>query len=212
MPEKDTQVVTPIRKLVSVVGVIVTLVLAVGVPVGYGSVRYFDELELLEFKTGMNASQLGRYIYQNPKSWRDNFLRLRSVIAPASRVDHPLRQKIYDIDGNEVLEIVAKVAWPTNTARVPLFLSARKVGTLEVTSSMRHLMLELVFITLFFVAQGGLAFYTLRVLPLRVLDATIGNLQAAVRRAQVADRAKAEFLANMSHEIQIGRASCRERV
>ena len=192
----------PIRKLVSVVGVVISLILAVGVPLGYGTVRLLDERELLTFKTEMNASQLGRYIYQNPKTWQEKRLRLRSVIAPASRIDRPLHQKVYDLDGSPVLETFARVEWPTITARAPLLLSAVDVGTLEVTSSLRGLMMEMIFISLIFVAQGGLAFCVLRVLPLRVLDATIGNLKAAVRRAEVADQAKAEFLANMSHEIR----------
>ncbi|MHA1523497.1 MAG: ATP-binding protein [Alphaproteobacteria bacterium] len=202
MAPKNKFVVTPIRKLVSVVGVIFSLVLGVGVPIGYGTVRYFDERELLAFKTEINASLLERHIYLNQQNWRKGTLRLRSIIGHSSLVERPLHQSLHDIEKNLVLETTTIIAWPTTTLKVPLDIGGEIVGSLEVSSSLRPLLREMIVIFLIFAAQGILVFRVLRVLPLRVLDDTIGNLEAAVRRAEVADQAKAEFLANMSHEIR----------
>ena len=74
----------------------------------------------------------------------------------------------------------------------PLIVQAKQVATLRSTISLTPLVRDTALV----------AFIILRVLPLRVLDATFRELVAARDSALQADRAKSEFLAAMSHEIR----------
>lgn len=189
------------RKLVSAIGLIVSITTAVALPGGYFVVGYSNISETLAFKGRLNAARVAQYIYTHDAMWQYQRLRLVDVIQMPEIGEEPIRQKLYDQTGRLVLEEGPPLAAPIKVERVQIVVSGAAVGTLVVEASLRGVVMGTGIIALLSALLGGAMYLVVRLLPLRVLDRTIGALHDAQFRLAAQNERFDAALTNMSQGL-----------
>lgn len=191
----------PFRKLVSAIGLIVSITTAVALPGGYFVVGYSNISETLAFKGRLNAARVAQYIYTHDAMWQYQQLRLVDVIQMPETGEAPVRQKLYDQTGRLVLEEGPPLAAPIKVEQVQIVVSGAAVGTLVVETSLRGVVMGTGLIALLSALLGGVMYLVVRLLPLRVLDRTIGALHDAQFRLAAQNERFDAALTNMSQGL-----------
>ena len=157
---------------------------------------------MLEFKGHISAETLQKYIYLQGDLWEFQTERLAEVIELPDDETADINQVIRNAKNQRILELGDELPGPYFIRDIELRVHGKVVGYLHIVSSLRPVLVKTGQVGFFSLIIGIAAYIGLVVLPLRVLDKTILDLQAQSKRAKLADRAKSEFLANMSHEIR----------
>ena len=175
-----------IRKLVGGIGVFVALAIAVAVPVGTFAVGYAAASDVLTFKARLSASQVAQFIYTNQRLWQYQHVRLAGLLELPSRHGESVRERIVDPAGNVILQEAGILASPLQRVRVPIVVRGETVAWLEAEASLRPLAVSTGFMTAISSILGLIAWLTVRLLPLRVLEATLLTLARQSARFQAA--------------------------
>ena len=146
------------------------------VPAGYFAIAYAELNHELSFSANLKANRLARYIYANQQLWQYQTHRLSQLIEVPEADESEMRQRIFDAEGKVVFEAGAEPSQPVATARVPLVISAMTVGSIETAASMRGLIMATALVGLLSGLLGFAAFFVLRVVPLRIIDSTLAEL------------------------------------
>jgi PAS domain-containing protein len=168
-----------LRNLIGTIGLAVAVVITLAVPSGYWLVGYTNATHDLDLKGRLIAGRLARYIYQHDQLWRYQRVRLEELIELNEANGDVFRQRVLDADGREVAELGPLLEGPLATRSQPIVVAGAVVGRVHLEGSLRRLIGETALVTLFSFALGFGAFWSVRVFPLRVLDRTLGELEAA---------------------------------
>jgi diguanylate cyclase (GGDEF)-like protein/PAS domain S-box-containing protein len=168
---------TPVRNLVGLLGAVIALVTALTIPIGYGIIGYLKEADALTYKAELTAAEAAQYYYA-PKSWGYDSNRLAAMNDIRTATTAPVIQRISDVHGKVVAETGPALAWPTFSRRAPINAAGSLVGNAEVVASLRPLLTEVGFVGLGSLLLAVAAYFAFTVLPLRVIDRTLGELEA----------------------------------
>ncbi len=191
----------PLRRLVSVIGLAVSIITAVVLPCGYFAVGYVNISETLTFKSRLNAARVAQYIYSHSEMWQYQRLRLDELIQLPEAFEQPIQQRIYDQAGRLVLDHGLPMAGPIMARRVPIVVAGAAVGSLVAETSLRKLAAETGFAAVLSTLLGLFMYFGLRILPLRVLDQTLGELNETQRSLLTQNERFDAALTNMSQGI-----------
>jgi signal transduction histidine kinase/ActR/RegA family two-component response regulator len=178
-------VAVPIRRIIGAVPLVIALLIAVAVPLGYFVDRWYDQTSALVFEARLGAGQVARYVYAHPTMWQYHGLRIAEVIALPE--DYPAHQWVRDAGGRVVLENGPPIEGPTLQAVAPIVVAGNQVGKFTVASSLYEILTALAMATgaCWLVAAG--VFLAVRRLPIRALDRALdevarqrGRFEAAV--------------------------------
>lgn len=163
----------PFIRLAQLVAAIVAILVAVGPP---GTFLYFgyvhDEAEVsgeLEFK----ANEIGRMIHADPEFWNFKEDRIQEIISDPRGGSQRQFHRVIDADGDIVAhspEVRPRFRWPTIVLRKTLEDFERPVGVLEIEHSMEPVYVQAIVIGVFSAIVGILVFWSLKVLPLRLME------------------------------------------
>jgi diguanylate cyclase (GGDEF)-like protein len=190
-----------LRKLVSAIGLAVALVTAIAVPGIYLVNSYLHMADELAFKASLNTDRLAKYIYTHDSFWQYQQIRLVEQIALPAVGHEAIQQKIYTADGELVLEDGPPLAAPFIIRRVPIVVAGSTRGYLEMAQSFRNDLYMFAVVAALSLLGGAGIYFVLRVLPLRVLDRTLGTLNDAQRRLTAQNERFDLALTNMSHGL-----------
>ena len=182
-----------LRTLVSVIGMLVAATTAVSVPLGYFVVGYANRASLFDFKADLNARYLAKYIYTHDTMWQYQRVRLAELLDQTNGGKYS-RKRVVDSTGKLVLDEGSELASPVLTRSAPIEVADSTVGRVEISTSLRPLVHETGFVAILSTLLGLGMFFAVRVLPLRVLDQTLGTLERTNDRFDAA-------LNNMSHGL-----------
>ena len=186
-----------LRRLVGVLGAVVALMTALSYPVGYGIIGYWKGAELLSFKADLSATRAARFILENDATWRNDGERLASAIDVGSPNSPSLRQRITDTQGAMLVDRGDALAAPTYARSAPISIDQAVIGHAVVISSLRPLLIEVGLIAIASLTLGVAAFLVFAVLPLKVLDRSLSQLECANARFREQNRLLDAALANM---------------
>jgi diguanylate cyclase (GGDEF)-like protein len=173
-----------LRAIVSIIGLLVAVTTAVSVPAGYFAVGYGNLAGLLTYKAKLDADHLSKYIYTHDTLWQYQRVRLTDLLRQDDvDGDH---KKVTDASGGLVLEDGQELASPVLSRSVEIGVSGASVGRIEVSSSLRPLVAETGVVAMLSLLLGCAMFLAVRVLPLRVLDRTLGALETTNQRLDMA--------------------------
>jgi len=182
---------------------------AVSIPALLYMVRHSAAEADLRSEAERGARIVSHYIYGNPELWRFESLRLQELLRQVHLPQDPVRRRILDSDGAQILSTEEVMEAPTLVRSAPIFDVDREAGALELTRSLRPLLMQAGLDSLYSLLLGLAIFVIVRVIPVRALRVTFGRLDRAqeslveaLRTAEAANKAKAEFLASMSHELR----------
>jgi PAS domain S-box-containing protein len=173
---------TKLRALVSWLGLSVALVFTLIVPAGYFAIAYATLDHELSFAANLKANRLAKYIYANQELWQYQTHRLSQLIEVPEADESEMRQRIFDANGKLVFEAGEPLIPPVTTSSVRLVVSGTTVGSIETAASMRKLMMATAFVGLLSGLLGFSAFFVLRLVPLRIIDGALAELETMQAR------------------------------
>ena len=165
-----------LKTLVSAIGLSVAIATAVALPVGYFTIGYVNTANLLDFKSKLDAGLVAKYIYTHDTLWRYQSVRLSELLEQTNVDGDALRKRIVGADGTLVLGEGPQLPAPLLVRSSPIVVAGTQVGTIETEKSLQGLLRETGLLALLSCLLGFGLFLTVRTLPLRVLDQTLGAL------------------------------------
>jgi diguanylate cyclase (GGDEF)-like protein/PAS domain S-box-containing protein len=171
-----------VRDLVRLFGAVVGIAIALSLPAGYGLIGYFKEGHTLTYKAELTAARAAPYIYAPEAAWRYDTDELAGMADIRTAVAAPTVQRILDKEGTELVRQGDQLAWPIFTRQAPILAAGTRVGTAEVSASLRPLLAEVFSVALCSLTLAIAAYFAFAYLPLGALDRTLGELEAANAR------------------------------
>lgn len=160
-----------VTRLVSVAGSLLTALAVVLPPVIYFGLSWQHAAGSLEAEAEINSVAITRFISANPDLWTYEEARLAEFLSRRPRHRDAERRRVLDLEGRVVAETTDQFDWPTVVRGLPLLDSGVVVGRIEITRSLRPLLLNALLFGLGLLPLGVLAFITLRSVPIRALRA-----------------------------------------
>ena len=185
---------TSLRGIVNAIGLTVAILTAVSIPTGYFTIGYSNMASVLAYRADQDSRLLARYIYSHSALWQYQRVRLAELLEQTDEMGRQLRKRVVDAAGTVVLDEGFPVASPVITRTSAINVGGATVGHVELATSFWPLAEGTGIAAFFSFLLGFVMFYALRVLPLRVLDRTLGVLQSTNRRFDAA-------LSNMSQGL-----------
>jgi diguanylate cyclase (GGDEF)-like protein len=169
----------PVRNLVTLLGGIIVVATALSIPIGYGIIGYLKEASALTYKAELSAARAAQYIYAPDAPWRYDTDQLGAMSEIRTPTAAPIVQRIVDAHGAAMMQKGDALPWPTFARRAPLFAAGAMVGSAEVSASLRPLLAEVASVGFGSLILAIAAYFAFTTLPLRALDRTLAQLEAA---------------------------------
>jgi signal transduction histidine kinase len=198
-----------VARVLSIIATMLAVFVAVIVPFVFCAVC--ERYERAELVTDLRvaADALAR-VLDNPAELSSiDSSGLVRLLQGAEPLRQPTRYELVDGDGRTVIERSPPLTWPTMTEAMPVTVRGAALGVLVAERSLVPVLVRTLWAASFGVMIGVAMLLTLRLLPLRLLNEVIAQLESsherlteALDRAQAGSRSKSEFLATMSHELR----------
>ena len=183
-----------LRRLVAAIGIAVAIATAISIPAVYLIIGYSNAAQTLEFRATIKANRLSKYIYVNRTLWQYQNARLAELIELPEANEREEQQRVKDNNGKIVLTNGTIPPFPTVVRAAPVIVAGSTVGQVELTTSVQPLLERTAYHGVLSFLLGFLAYFALKIFPLRVLDQTLGALDASNK----AERAAREQLADQN--------------
>ena len=158
-----------VTRVVSLAAAVLTAAATVLPPAIYFSLTYQRDAGAVESEAELASQLITRIVAANPDLWRYEHVRLAEFLSQRPRRGNPEQRRVLDLDGNTVAESADPLLTPWVTRSVQLLDAGTKVGTVEVSRSLRPLLLRTAWFALLLVPVAFLAFQALRTVPLRAI-------------------------------------------
>ncbi len=182
------------RTVISAIGVAIALIIAIAFPATFATLGYLSQGQLLAFKARLNAERLAKYVYSEERLWQYQQMRLAQLILMPQESGAPVRQRITLPSGKMVLDEGAQLTGPTIARSMPIMVMDKEVGRIEVARDVTPLIVHTGIVAALSLLLSCAAYFGLKVLPLRLLDRTVGELELQNHRFDTA-------LNNMAHGL-----------
>jgi len=123
----------------------------------------------IEAEAELNAVRITRIIAANPDLWEYEHVRLQDNLGRRPRQGDPERRRVVNLRGKLVAESADPLPSPWITRSVPLLDAGVPVGSVEVSRSLRPVLLRAGLLALLLLPLSLLAFRILRTVPLRAI-------------------------------------------
>lgn len=144
----------------------------------YFAVSYVYTAGVLETEAEINARIVTRIVSANPDLWQYEHIRFSEYLSRRPAHGDAERRRVLDATGIVVAESTDAVPTPGLTRSVPLFDAGLRVGTLEVSRSLRPLLFRSGILAVALLALGAISFRAVRTVPLQFIRLS----QEALRR------------------------------
>lgn len=158
---------------------LVAVTVALLLPFGYFAVSYQYLNGSLAAEAELTSQSINGVINAHPELWQYEEVRLEELLEQRMRRNHDEMLRILDRRNELVAENGATLKPPLVTRRFDLMDAGVRVGTLEISTSLRSLLLRSCLAGVLGITCGIVIFLTLRVLPLRAVDAAEKSLRSS---------------------------------
>jgi diguanylate cyclase (GGDEF)-like protein len=192
-----------LKDVVTAIGAIVAIVTAVALPAAYFVAGYTSLSQRLAFEAELNAGYLAKYISRHGTLWQFQNVRIAELLSQIDAADSNFKKRVVDSSNRTVLDAGDTAAMPALARRKSVSVAGSAVAYVELEASLQPVLQHSLLVALFSGLLGLGIFFTLRILPLRVLDRTLGQLERSNGAlAQTNERFKAA-LTHMSHGLSM---------
>lgn len=160
-------------------------VIALTVPALFFTSEYKFHIASVDVEARFSATLVTELININPEFWQFEEPRLVALLEKQLEKELPEARRIVDAQGRVIVQLADQLAAPVMSRSAALLDSGNTVGRIEVARSLRPLLLETAFVSLFGLLLGALGLLVLRVYPLRALKRALENLANEKKRAEL---------------------------
>ena len=169
-----------LRKSVNVVALAVAMIVIVAMPLSYGTIGYRYEAAIANSQATQYAQRLASFVYQYPELWQFQKVRISELIDFGVGQDGS-RSRVLDKLGRTVVA-EGDLSTPFKVVgRAPIVVSGATIGFVESVFPLDPLAREVGLVSIAALLLGCLSYISVRLLPLRVIDRTLSDLQVANR-------------------------------
>jgi two-component system, cell cycle sensor histidine kinase and response regulator CckA len=187
-----------IVRIANLLAGIVGLIVAVLVPIGYYTISYKYTTGNLEAETEINSRLFSSLISRNPELWQFEETRLEELLTRRPGKGYKEIRRIVDTHNRVIAESTDPLRPPLITWSCPIKDSGTTVARIEISRSMRPILLTTALIACFGIFTGLIIFVFMRIIPFR-----------AVIKAEEALRDSEEHYRSLFNNMLNGFAYCR---
>ncbi|MFL5303163.1 MAG: ATP-binding protein [Anaeromyxobacteraceae bacterium] len=156
--------------------------LVVGLPAVFFANGYQYTLGALDTEAEVSAREAGRLVFANPTMWTYEQVRLSELLERRSSAAIPETRRILDRKGHVVAERAVPLGRPIVSRRHPIADATGLIAEVQVTRSLRPLLVETCVALACAALAAALGFAVLRAVPLRALKHAQHSLVESERR------------------------------
>jgi diguanylate cyclase (GGDEF)-like protein/PAS domain S-box-containing protein len=175
-----------ITRTSSIMTAIVSLIIAVSIPVGYFITTYQYIKGKVNADCALCVQSIERVIVNNPHSWQFEEIRLQEILERIFRHDDPEMLTIKDMRGQIIAQTSTPLKNPTLVFSEPIFDSGAPAARIEIRRSISSLIAQTAIIGTCSVLLGILIFLLFRSFPLRTVRHAYRALEENEQRLQLA--------------------------
>lgn len=202
--------VPSITRIASVLVVVISLVVAVCVPVGYFLVLYENMQGGVNAELAFSARSVEGLVVRNPKTWQFEELRLREILENRLAYDIGQSRAVTDLKGQVIARTEESLTGPLVTFRAPVHDAGRTVANVEITRSITPLLLQTVIVGASSLMMGVLIFLLFQRYPLRAVRNAHRELEENERRLTLA--LESGFFGVWDWDIRKDAVACNDRM
>ncbi|MDP2818142.1 MAG: hypothetical protein Q8O29_07645 [Polaromonas sp.] len=150
--------------------------IALAFPAIFFTAEYKFHSASMDVEAHFSAAMVTALINNNPEFWQFEEHRLEGLLKDQQNEGLPQVRRIVDAQGRVIVQSPDQLAAPVMLHSAVLLDSGNVVGRFEVVRSLRPLLLETAFVSLFGLLLGALVLVVLRVYPLRALKRALESL------------------------------------
>jgi signal transduction histidine kinase len=199
-------------KLVTWFAGIAASAIAIFLPLGYFTLSYHNQVGALDVETEFNGRLAAQIVHANPEMWRFQDPKLQESLNERARHGQNEVRRIFDNENGLVAESVDPLESPVLTGYADILDAGIRVGRIEVSRSLRPLLVRSTGVLVFSSLLGSALFLLLRTNPLRLLSRALadnarflGDLKLAkekLERVNSTLTVQAAELARSNEEVQ----------
>jgi len=185
--------------ITSLIAASIAIVITTAIPSGYFAISYQYMTGSLDTQAEIAARTTERLVMANPDTWQFEEIRLQELLQRHHDEDIPELRSVVDSHGDVVVRMTDSPSNPLITRRCDIYDAGDVVGHVEISRSLRPLLIRTALICAVSFLVGSCIFLVLRIIPLRAVRAE--QLRAQKLEIQNRQLQKAESLSLMAGAI-----------
>jgi diguanylate cyclase (GGDEF)-like protein/PAS domain S-box-containing protein len=163
---------TNISRTTTIIAMVLATIVTFTIPVGYFALQYQNVVGRLDAEAEISAQQVTRLIRSNPDMWFYEQVRLEELLSQRPATGAQEIRRIFDLQNTEIASAGAIPSAPTISKRDAISDSGLVVAHLEITTSLRPVILRTALASLWSLLFGIVLYVAIRFLPMKeLLDA-----------------------------------------
>lgn len=164
-------------RITSAFAILLSMVVATAAPLGYFVIAYENQAAVLKTEVEAEAADASQLISANPDYWRFEQHRLEELLSQRPFGEHNEIRRIIDVNHNVIAVSADAISTPLMTRTHDLYDSGAFVARMEISRSLRPVIMRTLLLLVLGLALGTGMFVVLRVFPLRALSEALQSLQ-----------------------------------
>lgn len=157
--------------------ILLSIVVATAAPLGYFVIAYENQRAVIRTEVQAEASDASQMISANPDYWRFEQQRLEEFLSERPFGEHDEIRRIIDVNHNVIAVSADAIEPPFMTRSHDLYDSGAVVARMEISRSLRPVILRTLLLLALGLVLGTGMFAVLRVFPLSALSQALQSLQ-----------------------------------
>jgi len=187
---------------ITVLAIFATLLIATVLPLGYFLAVYYRELGAMEAEAKGDSFYVSALASENPRLWQYQQVRLQDVLDRRPHKGAMESRTVYAFDGKMVAESRDNLGPPLMRQTYPVLDAGRPVGTVEITRSLRPILLRTSFAALLSLTLGWVIFYLIRIMPIRSVQKAEAQSQRYARELEETNADLRAFIFGIAHDLR----------
>jgi two-component system cell cycle sensor histidine kinase/response regulator CckA len=164
-------------RITSAFAILLSMVVATAAPLGYFVIAYENEAAVLKTEVLAEATDASQLISANPDYWRFEQHRLEEFLSERPFGEHNEIRRIVDVNHNVIAVSADAIDPPLMTRAHELYDSGAVVARMEVSRSLRPVIIRTLVLLVLGLVLGTGMFVVLRVFPLNALSRALQSIQ-----------------------------------
>jgi signal transduction histidine kinase len=199
------------RRAVRWIALALGCTIALALPAVFMAEAVIEKSEHLENAAQLAADNIAREAYGRGPLWRRQTQRLLELLEVNPVVSEPVRAAVADAAGEPIVATDEVLGWPVLRASAHIVVPADAGGTVTIETSLRPTLARAALIGVFGLALGLLAFAVVYLLPMRVIERALGDLDETQRLLRDQRAAATDAYSEMARNQERAAASAAER-